>query len=89
MPTEQTFAELHVTATAVITELLNILPARFIEEQKKDAEKKSKKKDEDSFLFNTKTILSFLSELIKSYPAVAKVLCDHSFPRGSIFFLPF
>lgn len=74
--------ELHATAKAVVTELLNVLPLRLLEEQKKESEKKSKKKEDDSLLFNTKSILSFLAELIKSYPAVAKVFCDHSYPRG-------
>ncbi|KAH9407759.1 E3 ubiquitin-protein ligase huwe1 [Tyrophagus putrescentiae] len=77
-----TNVELHDTAKDVITELLCILPLRLMDEQKRDSEKKGKKKDDDSPLFNTKTILSFLAELIKSYPSVAKVFCDHVYSRG-------
>src|SRR5699024_4398183 len=79
--TEPADVELHATAKAVIIELLNVLPGRLLEEQKKPS---NKKKTDDTPLYSSATILSLLAELIRSYQSVAKIVCEHLYPRGTL-----
>lgn len=79
---ERADEELSVCAKGVITELLNMIPIKFLEETATGQDKQSDANETEKPCFSASILLSLLPELIKSYQSIAKLICDHSYQRG-------
>ncbi|KAJ6222788.1 hypothetical protein RDWZM_001333 [Blomia tropicalis] len=70
----------------VVTELLNLLPLKRAEENKALAESTDNKsgdtKKAKGQIFTSSSILALLAELTRSYNPIAKIICEHIYPRG-------